>query len=172
MKRLSALLLAAALFGAIGFAKQAAAQLPGNNSHIEVSFVMVLAKNAKGEVETRPITSVYTVRLAEDVQRFCQRAPKIREILLAYLTKYPPEIGHNNRLKLEGLGQKVVPYVNRMFGVVVVTDAVLLEGGRKLTKGTATGLPFAQIQGCGRVQEEYEQRMNQLLKKREAEDAQ
>lgn len=169
MKRLLALFVALVLFTGFGFTQHAAAQPMPNNSYIQVSFIMVLVKNAKGEVETRPITSIYTVRLGKDVQRFCQRAPKIREILLAYLTKYPPEIGRNSRLKLEGLGMKVVPYVNRMFGVVVVTDAVLLEGARKLTKGSATGLPFAQIQGCGLVLKEYETRMNELLKKREAE---
>lgn len=170
MKHLSIFILAITLFTGFGFNHHAAAQLPGNNERIHVSFIMVLGKKADGMVESRPVSSFYTVRLAEDVRMFCQNAHKIRETLLAYMTKFPPLIGKNKRLQLDGIGAKVVPYINRTLGRVVVTEAVLIEGGAKLTKGAAAGLPFTKFQGCGRTMEEYEVLMNELLNKRQQEE--
>ncbi|MCK5165850.1 MAG: hypothetical protein KAQ66_00980 [Rhodospirillaceae bacterium] len=143
------------------------AQLPGENSHIQLQFVMLPAKNPRGLTESRAVTSIYTVKYAEDVPTFCQKAPRVRETLIAYFNKYPLSIGSNRRLQLDGVGMKVVPYINRTMGKVMVTEVILLEGSKRLARGAMSRLPFAHSQGCGRVLEEYEQRMNELLNAKE-----
>ncbi|MCK4939986.1 MAG: hypothetical protein KAR80_06780 [Rhodospirillaceae bacterium] len=145
----------------------AGAQLPGEDSHIQLQFVMVPAKNSRGLTESRAITSIYTVKYAEDVPTFCQKAPRVRETLIAFFNKYPLTIGPDRRLQLEGVGAKLVPHINRSMGKVMVTEAILLEGSKRLAKGAMSRLPFATTQGCGRVLEEYEQRMKELLNARE-----
>lgn len=139
------------------------AQLPGEDSHIQLTFVMVPAQKSNGTTESRAVTSIYTVKYAEDVPTFCQQAVRVRETLIAYLNKYPLQIGPDRQLVLEGVGPKIVPYINRTLGKVMVTETILLEGGKRLAKGAMSRLPFAHSQGCGRVLEEYEQRMNELL---------
>lgn len=152
--------------GSIG----AYAQLLGGNSHIQLTFVMVPAKKADGRVENRAITSVYTVRKAEDVQEFCQRALRVRETLIAYLNKFPVRINRDRTLQLEGIGAKIVPHINRTLGRVMVTEVVLIDGTKRITSGTASRLPFAHSQGCGRVLEEYEKRMGDLLDNKKSEE--
>ncbi len=141
----------------------ASAQLPGEDSHIQLQFVMLPAKNPRGLIESRAVTSIYTVKYAEDVPTFCQKAPHVRETLIAYFNKYPLTIGSNRRLQLDGVGMNVVPYINRSMGKIMVTEAILLEGSKRIAKGAMSRLPFAHSQGCGRVLDEYEQRMNDLL---------
>ncbi|MDH3335955.1 MAG: hypothetical protein OEL50_04855 [Rhodospirillaceae bacterium] len=145
----------------------ASAQLPGENSHIQLQFVMVPAKKPNGSTESRAVTSIYTVKYAEDVPTFCQKAVHVRETLIAYLNKYPLQVGANRQLVLDGVGAKIVPHINRTLGKVMVTEAVLLEGGKRIAKGAMSRLPFAHFQGCGRVLEEYEKRMNELLNKKQ-----
>jgi len=153
----------AALINSALFVGAANAQLPGEDSHIQLQFVMVPVKTANGMMESRAVTSIYTVKYAEDVPTFCQKAVHIRETLLAYLHKYPLKIGPNYQLELDGVGAKIVPHINHTLGKVMVTEAILLEGGKRIAKGSMSRLPFAHSQGCGRVLEEYEQRMNELL---------
>ncbi|MDH5489533.1 MAG: hypothetical protein OEX17_06330 [Rhodospirillaceae bacterium] len=149
------------------FPGAANAQLPGENSHIQLQFVMVPAKRPNGMTESRAVTTVYTVKYAEDVPTFCQKAVHVRETLIAFLNKYPLQIGPNRQLVFDGVGPKLVPHINRTLGKVMVTEAVLLEGGKRIAKGAMSRLPFAHTQGCGRVLEEYEQRMNELLNNKE-----
>ena len=139
------------------------AQLPGENSHIQLQFVMVPAKKSNGMIESRAVTSVYTVKYAEDVPTFCQKSVHVRETLIAFLNKYPLQIGPDRQLILDDVGPKLVPYINQTLGKVMVTEAILIEGGKRIAKGAMSRLPFAHLQGCGRVLEEYEQRMKELL---------
>jgi hypothetical protein len=54
--------------------------------------------------------------------------------------------------------------VNSALGSNLVSEVYLVEGGGDhMAKGTAARLPFASIQGCSRVLEEYEKRMKQVL---------
>ncbi len=145
----------------------ASAQLPGEDSHIQLKFVMLPAKNSRGLIESRAVTSIYTVKYAKDVPTFCQKAVRARETLIAFFNKYPLTIGRDRHLELEGAGKKLVPHINRSMGKVMVTEVILLEGSKRLARGAMSRLPFAHSQGCGRVLEEYEKRMKELLNARD-----
>lgn len=154
---------ALAVLAVSGLISPASAQLPGEDSSIQLSFIMAPVEMPNGGKEMRAISSIWIVKNAEDVPTFCQKAPKVRETLLAFLYKYPPRLGKDRRIEVEGIGPRVVPHINRALGKVMVTDGELIEGAKRLAKGAMSRLPFAHSQGCGRVLEEYEERMNKLL---------
>ncbi len=160
-----AFVLAAVVVMTMAMVTDASAQLPGENSHIQLKFILVPAKTASGKTQMVPITPIFTVPKAKDVPAICQQAVHITDTLVAYLNKYPPTIAKDRRVNLKGLGPKVVPYVNQTLGKVMVSEAVFMEGaGKELSRGAMKRLPFASA-GCGRVLEEYEERIRELTGK-------
>ena len=116
--------------------------------------------------QIRPLTPILTVPKAEDTAFVCQRAPRAAEAILNYFLKNPAPVNKRRRLDIDALkaqAKDIAAYVNKAFGRSVVSEVYVIEGGKSMGSGVMSRLPFAQTQGCGRVIEEYENRMNQLL---------
>lgn len=141
----------------------------GGNSHVQLKAIMapVLKKAGSYMTEIRPMTPVMTVPKADDVAFVCQRAPRAAEAILYYFQKNPAPVLSNRRVDTKKLDKdfaKIAAYVNRALGRVVVSEVYVVEGGgKKMSSGTSSRLPFASIQGCSRVLDEYNQRMKDVL---------
>lgn len=147
----------------------ARAEFLGDNSHVQLRHIMVPVQNKPGGFLTqmRPMTPVMTVPKAGDVAFVCQRAPRASEAILYYFQKNPAPVLRNRHVDVDTVNKAhatIAAYVNRALGKAVVSEVFLVEGGgEKMATGAASRLPFASIQGCSRVLEEYEQRMKKLL---------
>ncbi|HEY9164127.1 MAG TPA: hypothetical protein VIN57_05920 [Magnetovibrio sp.] len=148
---------------------EAAGEFLGDNSHVQLRHIMANVQSKPGALiaDVRPMTPVMTVPKAGDVAFVCQRAPRASEAILLYFQKNPAPIASNRRVDIDAVNAghaKIAEYVNQALGRYVVSEVYLVEGGgANMAKGAAARLPFASIQGCSRVLEEYEQRMKQLL---------
>jgi len=146
-----------------------AADFLGDNSHVQLRHIMASVQSKPGALipDVRPMTPVMTVPKAGDVATVCQLAPRASEAILHYFQKNPAPLAKNRRIDIDAVNAKhaeIAQYVNRALGKNMVSEVYLVEGGGdSMATGTAARLPFAQIQGCSRVLEEYEQRMKQLL---------
>ena len=167
MKRIAVALLAG--LALIASRAEAAGGFLGDNSHVQLRHIMANVQSKPGALipEVRPMTPVMTVPKADDVALVCQRAPRAAEAILLYFQKNPAPMTSGRRIDIDAVNLKyaeMAAYVNRALGAVMVSEVHLVEGGGdNMAKGAAKRLPFAQIQGCSRVLEEYEQRMKQLL---------
>jgi len=168
MKKLIAIVFVAlTVFGMPG--SQARASYLGGNSHVQLKHIMVpvLQKAGGFTTEIRPMTPVMTVPKADDVAFVCQRAPRAAEAILYYFQKNPAPVLANRRVDTVTLDKnhaKIAAYVNRALGRAAVSEVYLVEGGGpSMATGTSSRLPFASIQGCSRVLEEYQQRMKDVL---------
>ncbi|MCW8916169.1 MAG: hypothetical protein OQK24_09990 [Magnetovibrio sp.] len=146
----------------------AQASLLGDNSHIQLKHVMASVQSKPGSFtsQIRPLTPILTVPDGDDVAFVCQRSPRASEAILYYFSKYPAPVDHKRRIDLDALKKqkgKIAGFVNKALGRAVVSEVYVIEGGKSMGRGVMSRLPFAQTQGCGRVMEEYEQRMKQLL---------
>jgi len=144
------------------------AQLPGDNSHIQLKHVMASVQSKPGGFTTqiRPLTPILTVPKAEDVAFVCQRAPRAAEAILYYFSKHPAPVDKRRRVDIDALKKQapqIAAYVNKAFGKNIISEVYVIEGGKSMGTGMMARLPFAQTQGCGRVMEEYEKRMKELL---------
>jgi len=158
----------ASLFSALAIVGPAQAEYMGGNSHIQLKHVMVSVQTKPGSFTTqiRPLTPILTVPNAEDTATVCQLAPRAAEAVLYYFSKYPAPVDKRRKIDIEALKKqatKIAAYVNRALGKNMVSEVFVIEGGKSMGSGVMSRLPFAQTQGCGRVMEEYEQRMQQLL---------
>lgn len=148
---------------------EAAGEFLGDNSHVQLRHIMANVQSKPGALiaDVRPMTPVMTVPKAGDVAFVCQRAPRAAEAILLYFQKNPAPIAANRRVDIDKVNAqhaKIAEYVNSALGRFVVSEVYLVEGGGdSMATGTSARLPFASIQGCSRVLEEYEQRMKQLL---------
>ena len=148
---------------------QAQASFLGGNSHVQLKVIMapVLKKAGGYTTSIRPLTPVMTVPKADDVAFVCQRAPRAAEAILYYFQKNPAPVLANRRVDTKKLDKdfaKIAAFVNRALGRVVVSEVFVVEGaGKKMSSGTSSRLPFASIQGCSRVLDEYNQRMKDVL---------
>lgn len=152
-----------------GLTHDARANFLGGNSHVQLRHIMGNVQSKPGSFLTtvRPMTPVMTVPKADDVSFVCQRAPRAAEAILAYFQRNPAPVLRNKHIDIDAVNAnhaKIAAYVNRALGVNAVSEVFMVEGGGdKMATGTSSRLPFAQIQGCSRVLEEYEQRMKDLL---------
>ena len=156
------------LFVALAGASSAQAVSLGDDSHIQLKHVLAPVQSKPGSFTTklRPLTPIMTVPKAEDVAFVCQRAPRAAEAVLYYFTKYPAPVDKRRKVDIDALkkqAKKIAAYVNKAFGKVVVSEVFVVEGGKSMGSGVMSRLPFAQTQGCGRVMEEYQKRMDELL---------
>ena len=171
MKRIAtaffAITLSAVVLGTLG--TEARAEYLGDNSHVQLRHIMAAVQSKPGSFLTgvRPMTPVMTVPKADDVAFVCQRAPRAAEAILYYFQKNPAPVQKNRRIDIDAVNAnhaKIAAYVNRALGRNAVSEVYLVEGGGdNMATGASARLPFAQIQGCSRVLQEYEQRMKQLL---------
>ena len=157
-----------AVFAVFAAVPMAHAQLPGDNSHLQLKHIMAPVQTKPGSFTTqiRPLTPILTVPKADDVAFVCQRAPRAAEAVLYYFTKNPAPVDKRRRVDIDALkdqAPKIAAYVNRAFGKNVVSEVYVVEGGKSMGRGVMARLPFAQTHGCGRVMEEYEKRMKELL---------
>lgn len=162
------LIAAFALTIALALATPAVAQLPGDDSHIQLKHILAPALTKPGGFTTqlRPLTPIMTVPKAEHVPLVCQRAPRAAEAVLYYFQKNPAPVDKKRRVDIDALKKKaktIAAYVNRALGDKMVSEVYVVEGGKALGRGVMARLPFAQTQGCGRVLEQYEKRMEELL---------
>ncbi|MCR4378896.1 MAG: hypothetical protein NUV50_12490 [Rhodospirillales bacterium] len=147
----------------------ARAEFLGDNSHVQLRHIMASVQPKPGALipEVRPMTPVMTVPKAADVATVCQLAPRAAEAILHYFQKNPAPLMANRHINIDAVNAKhadIAAFVNRALGKNMVSEVYLVEGGGdSMATGTSARLPFAQIQGCSRVLEEYEQRMKQLL---------
>jgi len=160
--------LIAILIAAFTFNTPALAQLPGDNSHIQLKHILAPVQSKPGSFTSklRPLTPILTVPKAEDVAFVCQRAPRAAEAILYYFSKYPAPVDKKRKVDIDALKKqapKIAAFVNRAFGKNIISEVYVIEGGKSMGSGVMARLPFAQTQGCGRVMEEYEKRMQQLL---------
>lgn len=144
------------------------ASLLGDNSHIQLKHVMASVQSKPGALtsQIRPLTPILTVPNGDNVAFVCQRAPRAAEAILFYFSKYPAPVDRTRHIDLDAMKQhvgKLAAYVNHALGKDVVSEVYVIEGGKSMGSGVMSRLPFAQTQGCGRVMEEYEQRMKELL---------
>jgi len=140
----------------------------GDNSHIQLRHVMASVQSKPGSYMTqiRPLTPILTVPKAEDVADVCQRAPRVAEAVLHYFSRNPAPVDKRRRVDIDALksqAKKIAVYVNKALGKNMVSEVYVIEGGKSMSRGVMSRLPFAQTQGCGRVLEEYEKRMQELL---------
>lgn len=140
----------------------------GDNSHIQLKHVMASVQSKPGGFtsQIRPLTPILTVPKAEDVAFVCQRAPRASEAILYYFSKNPAPVDKKRKLDMKALKKQaktIAAYVNEALGKAVISEVHMIEGGKSMGSGVMGRLPFAQTQGCGRVMEEYQQRMDQLL---------
>ena len=168
MKRLPTLIVSFLAFTFVFAANPAKASLLGDDSHIQLKHIMAQVKGKKGALTNpiRPLTPVLTVPNGEHVAFVCQRAPRASEAILYYFSKYPAPLDKKRRVDVEALKEqkgKIAGFVNKALGRAVVSEVYVVEGGKAMGRGVMSRLPFAQTHGCGRVLEEYEQRMQQLL---------
>ncbi|MBF0247722.1 MAG: hypothetical protein HQL36_06575 [Alphaproteobacteria bacterium] len=161
-------LIAAFLMTALVWGGDARAQLPGDDSHIQLKHIMApsLVKPGSPATRIRPLTPIMTVPKAEDVPFVCQRAPRAAEAILNYFYKNPAPVTKKGELDVKTLDDNhrlVAAHVNRAFGKPIVSEVYFIEGGKSFGSGMMGRLPFAQSQGCGRVMEEYEKRLKEAL---------
>lgn len=148
--------------------QSAQAALLGDNSHIQLKHIMASVQSKPGALTTqiRPLTPILTVPDGDNVAFVCQRAPRASEAILYYFTKYPAPLDRTGHVDVDALKVhkgKIAAFVNHALGKDVVSEVYVIEGGKSMGSGVMARLPFAQTQGCGRVLEEYEQRMKELL---------
>ena len=160
--------LVASVFTMLSVSTPAHAVSLGDDSHIQLKHIMATVQSKPGSFTTqlRPLTPILTVPKAEDVAFVCQRAPRASEAILYYFTKKPAPVDRKRRVDMDALKKQIhhiAAYVNKALGRKVVSEVYVVEGGKSMGRGVMARLPFAQTQGCGRVMEEYEQRMQQLL---------
>ena len=147
----------------------ARAEFLGDNSHVQLRHIMANVQPKPGALipEVRAMTPVMTVPKAADVATVCQLAPRAAEAILHYFQKNPAPLAANRHINIDAVNAKhadIAAFVNRALGKNMVSEVYLVEGGGdSMATGTSARLPFAQIQGCSRVLDEYEQRMKQLL---------
>lgn len=164
----SVLVLAFVTIAAAPSARAAGGYL-GDNSHVQLKAIMTPLPPKPGSFlsEMRPITPVMTVPKADDVAYVCQRAPRTSEAILLYFQHNPPPLLPNRKVDVDAINKKhaeIAAYVNRALGKNMVSEVYVVEGaGEKMATGAMARLPFAQIQGCSRVLEEYEQRMKAIV---------
>ena len=168
MKRLSTLFAIFFISVAIQAATPAQAALLGDDSHIQLKHIMAHVEGRKGAITrpVRPLTPILTVPDGNNVAFVCQRAPRAAEAILYYFSKYPAPLDGSRRVDLDALAaqkDKIAGFVNKALGKAVVSEVYVIEGGKSMGRGVMSRLPFQQTQGCGRVLEEYEQRMEELL---------
>ncbi|MEG3618488.1 hypothetical protein V5T82_08495 [Magnetovibrio sp. PR-2] len=168
MKRLSALFASLFAFAAVLATTPAQATLLGDDSHIQLKHIMAQVQGKKGAITNpiRPLTPILTVPNGEHVAFVCQRSPRAAEAILYYFSKYPAPLDKKRRVDLDALKKqkdRIAGFVNKALGRAVVSEVYVIEGGKSMGRGVMSRLPFAQTQGCGRVLEEYEDRMQQLL---------
>lgn len=143
--------------------RAAMAQLPGENNHIQMKFIMAPVKDYKGRSRApMPVTPVMTVPRADDAAVVCQSAPRINDAIIGVFFSHPLILQRDGHLRLENAGPALVGPINRALGKAMVSEVYLIQGGKKLGKGVMASLPFATTQGCGRVLDEYEARMKKL----------
>lgn len=143
--------------------RPAPAQLPGENNHIQMKFIMAPVKDYKGRSRgPMPVTPVMTVPRADDAAIVCQSAPRINDAIIGVFFSHPLILQRDGHLQLDDAGPKLVGPINRALGKAMVSEVYLIQGGKKLGKGVMASLPFATTQGCGRVLDEYEARMKKL----------
>ena len=155
-------------FAAVGFTPSAQATFLGDDSHIQLKHIMAAVKTKPNSFTTqiRPLTPILTVPKAEHTAFVCQRAPRASEAILYYFSKNPAPVDKKRRVDIDALKKQaahIAAYVNKALGKNVVSEVYVVEGGKSMGKGVMSRLPFAQTHGCGRVMEEYEQRMDKLL---------
>jgi len=160
--------LLSALLSVLAVSSPAQAEYMGGNSHIQLKHVMASVQTKPGSFTTqiRPLTPILTVPKAEDTAVVCQRAPRAAEAILYYFSKHPAPVDKHRKVDTVALKKQsplIAAYVNKAFGKEMVSEVFIIEGGKSMGSGVMSRLPFAQTQGCGRVMEEYEQRMQQLL---------
>ena len=160
--------LIAVLIAAFSLTAPAMAQLPGDNSHIQLKHILASVQSKPGSFTTqiRPLTPILTVPKAKDVAFVCQRAPRAAEAILYYFSKNPAPVDKKRRVDVDALKKQapiIAAYVNKAFGKNIISEVFIIEGGKSMGSGMMARLPFAQTQGCGRVMEEYEKRMQDLL---------
>ncbi len=169
MKRTATAIAFVAVMSLFSLRAEAAGEYLGDNSHVQLRHIMIAVQTKPGSFLTtvRPMTPVMTVPKAGDVAYVCQRAPRTSEAILYYFQKNPAPVLKNRHVDIDAVNAdhaKIAAYVNRALGRNMVSEVFLVEGGGdKMATGAASRLPFAQIQGCSRVLEEYEQRMRLLL---------
>ncbi|MBL4615172.1 MAG: hypothetical protein JKY27_09900 [Magnetovibrio sp.] len=164
MRNIFAFSLLASLFLSV----PAQATLLGDDSHIQLKHIMASVQSKPGGYTTkiRPLTPIMTIPKAEDVSFVCQRAPRAAEAILYYFSKYPAPVDKKRKLDMKALKKqvrKIAAYVNKAIGRNVVSEVYVVEGGKSMGRGVMARLPFARSQGCGRVMDEYEERMGDLL---------
>ena len=168
MKRLTTLIASFFIFAALVSGAPAKASLLGDDSHIQLKHIMAQVQGKKGAITNpiRPLTPILTVPNGDHVAFVCQRAPRASEAILYYFSKYPAPLDSKRRVDVEALKaqkDKIAGFVNKALGRPVVSEVYVVEGGKAMGRGVMSRLPFAQTHGCGRVLEEYEQRMQKLL---------
>lgn len=156
------------LFASLSLSAPAQATILGDDSHIQLKHIMASVQSKPGGYTTkiRPLTPIMTVPKAGDVSFVCQRAPRAAEAILYYFSKYPAPVDKKRKVDMKAMKKqigKIASYVNKALGKKVVSEVYVIEGGKSMGRGVMARLPFAQTQGCGRVMDEYEQRMNDLL---------
>ncbi len=168
MTRLVGLVVSLVLSAGVLISAPAGASLLGDNAHIQLKHIMATVQSKPGSLtnQIRPLTPILTVPDGDNVAFVCQRAPRVSEAILYYFSKFPAPVDRKRRVDLDSLKKqkgKIAGYVNKALGKAVVSEVYVVEGGKAMGRGVMSRLPFAQTQGCGRVLDEYEQRMKQLL---------
>jgi len=140
----------------------------GGNSHVQLNHIMASVQPKPGSFMpgTRPLLPIMTVPKADDVAFVCQRAPRVAEAILQYFQDNPAPLLPNHHVDVERIDLSrgtIASYVNRALGRAAVSEVVVSERGPKMSKGSASRLPFARVQGCSRVLAEFEARMKKLL---------
>lgn len=140
---------------------------------LQLKHILAPVQKSPGSMATalRAITPILIVPHDFNAPVVCQRAPRVTEALLQFFMQHPIAVNDQRRLDLHALDEQktqMAAYANRALGLKAVSAVYILEGGKSMTTGVASRLPFKNATSCGPVIEEYEKRLKAAQEAAEA----
>lgn len=115
--------------------------------HIQLSSIMAPVRSG-GSLASVPITVVLKTTDAEAVPVICGLTPRVNDAVLAELYRRPITMKPDREMDLDEAGLRLKDPVNRALGAVLVEQAFIVPGTKKMGSGSLSRLPFASVFGC------------------------
>ena len=115
--------------------------------HLQLSSIMAPVRSG-GSLASVPITVVLKTTDADAVPAICGLTPRVNDAVLAELYRRPIQMNPNREMDLDEAGHRLKDPVNRALGAVLVDQAFIVPGTKKMGSGSLSRLPFASVFGC------------------------
>lgn len=114
-------------------------------THIQLPSFMAPVQTLDGGWATAPMTVFLETRLPEDARAVCKLVPRVQDAVMQDLFANPVPLDPNSRMKLAGIGDRLIVAVNRALNHSPIIDVHILEG---VPGNGVGGAKFAQWKMC------------------------